>query len=169
MYKLIIGAINVCLMDSTSDISYADILNYLILLQTNMMELQNVYDHECFKYGEWITTDIIISCTVLAKLPDPLEQELRKYYPGRINMQLPEIFDHMHKCVQNVESSNVSNSSTSKPSSDKAEFSSSSLSTNSVVMSSSPSPEGKFKPCVFCVSTSHASSNCDNCSSYEAR
>ena len=64
---------------------------------------------------------------------------------------------------------NGSNSGSSKSSSKQAEFPNSSLSTNSVVMSSSPSLEDKFKPCVFCKSTSHASSNCDNYSSYEAR
>ena len=118
MYKLIAGAVCNCIENLKSVKSYADILNYLIFLQANMMELQILYNFECFKMNKWETADLIVSYMVFANLPDPLKQELRKYRPGFVNIQLPVIFEYMHRSVKKIQSRNVNNSSSSKSNSD---------------------------------------------------
>ena len=122
----------------------------------------------------WREERTALSYMVLAILPDPFRKEIEKKNPGctgwsYYGISLYKIFRDMHECVQNCMSRNVSNSSSSKLSSDQTKSSDSSLAQNAVGMSCSASPEGKFKPCLFCESISHASSNCDNYSSCEAR
>ena len=171
-YALMASTIDKCIKSISPDKSYAHLLNCLIILQANLLEWENVHNVKCFgSQAEWTAIDLILGKIVLANFPDPLKDEFERMfhldYDGEKLINISRIFTFMHECIDNCMLSNVSNSSCSKSSSDQRESSEPSLSTNSVVMSSSPSPEDKFKPCVVCKSTSHALSNCDNCSYYE--
>ena len=132
--------------------SYADILRELATLQANLI------DHQGGKEFSWEDSEARtpLSYIVFNSLPVPFRKELENYSPGHFGgISVYKIFKYMHKCVRNIESKNVKNSS-SNDSNDQIKHSDSSLSTNSVVMSSSASPEGNFKHCVFCKSTIHA-------------
>ena len=74
-FALIGSAIHECIKNITPDKSYANLLNYLISWQANLIVLQNVYDFESnLRDNEVTVADLITGKIAFANFPDPLKK-----------------------------------------------------------------------------------------------